>query len=278
MPSAPVTAALLAALPLEVRPFLRRVRARRQKQRGFPVWEFALEPGRGVAAVTGLGEAAALRAAALLWEYYQPRVIISLGFGGAVNPGLAPGAVVLGAAFRLYEPESGLLRELAASAPPAPLGELARRLNAAGLAAEPGSIVTTPYIIHKERQGGALRSLLHPVLDLETGALVTWAKEQGLLFLALRSITDLPDEEIPEFIGRAARKGRTPAPGTALAWAATHPRRLATLMRLWRRSRLAGRQLARALEVALEMIFEGGGQGPESPAPSSKPPPPSPTP
>jgi hypothetical protein len=130
---------------------------------------------------------------------------------------------------------------------------LVDKLRAAGLPAFRGSVVTTPVIIHKAGQGSPLTHLPHPVLDLETGAAATEIGGRNLPFLALRAVTDIYKEEIPDFIRKAAQEGHTPTAGTALAWLAADPRRLAALVRLWRHSRLAARQLAQALEVVLEM-------------------------
>ena len=109
MPGAPVTAALLAALPQEVRPFLRLVRARLLSQGALPVWTFDFAGRTGVAALTGMGASRAAGAAASLLEHYQPRAIISVGFGGAVTPELPPGSLVLGETFWRYEPATGKL-------------------------------------------------------------------------------------------------------------------------------------------------------------------------
>jgi hypothetical protein len=67
-------------------------------------------------------------------------------------------------------------------------------------------------------------------------------------------VTDAAGEEIPDFIRQAFQAGNQPSAGTALAWLAADPRRLAALVRLWRRSRLAARYLARALEVVLNVL------------------------
>ncbi len=254
MPGAPVTAALLAALPQEVRPFLRLVRARRLPQGALPVWAFDFAGRTGVAALTGMGASRAAGAAASLLEHYQPRVIISAGFGGAVTPELPPGGLVLGETFWRYEPETGTLQELAAPAFPVPLAEVLARLNEAGRPAFRGSVVTTAGIIHKLSQGGPLRGLVHPVLDLETSALADYARDRGLPLLAVRAVTDAAGEEIPVFIRQAAGAGKTPGAAAVLAWAARDPRRLAELASLWRRSRLAAANLALALEVMLEML------------------------
>jgi len=77
--------------------------------------------------------------------------------------------------------------------------------------------------------------------------------------LALRALTDVAGEEIPGFLARAVEQGRTPTAAQALAWVAADPRRVAILYRLWRRSCLAARHLAQALEAVLEVT-----QGPIS--------------
>jgi adenosylhomocysteine nucleosidase len=244
----------MAALPQEVRPFLRRVQAKRLPQLALPVWEFACRNKAGVAVLSGLGASAAARAAAFLVERYQPQVFICLGFGGALTPEVPAGALVLGERFWEYEPDSGVLQELASPLAPVGLDGLMQRLQEAGPPAFRGSVVTTPVIIHKDSQGGALMHLTHPVLDLETSAAVRFIQESGLPFLALRAVTDTAGEEIPDFIRQAARDSSTPTPGTALAWLARNPRRLAVLLHLWRRSRLAAENLARGLEVVLQML------------------------
>jgi adenosylhomocysteine nucleosidase len=254
MSQAPVTAALLAALSQEVRPFLRQVQARRLPGAALPAWEFPLRSGKGVAVLSGVGPDAAARATAFILDHFQPQVFISLGFGGAVTPELPHGALVLGETVWRYEPESGSLEEL--MIPPSPIvpGDLVEKLQAAGLPAFRGSVVTTPVIIHKATQKSPLVHLPHPVLDLETGAAAAGARARNLPFLALRAITDTCEEDIPDFIRKAVREGNTPTAGTALAWLAADPRRLAALVRLWRHSRLAALNLAQALKVVLEIV------------------------
>ncbi|MFZ2087644.1 MAG: hypothetical protein WAU47_03635 [Desulfobaccales bacterium] len=244
----------MAALSSEVRPFLRRVQARRLAGVEGPVWEFSGKRGKGVAVVSGVGEAAAGRAAGWILQHYQPDILISLGFGGAVTPELPAGALVLGESYWRFEPEAGLLRELAAPPSPAPLQDMAANLQGLGLSVFLGSAVTTLGIIHKGAQGGPLVHLTHPVLDLETSATAAAAQAKNLPFISLRAVTDTAAEEIPDFILQAAKEERLPTARAVLAWLAAHPHRLTELMHLWRRSRLAGRNLALALEAVLGMI------------------------
>jgi len=114
-----------------------------------------------------------------------------------------------------------------------------------------GSLVSTGAIISKAGHGDLLAHLTHPVLDLETSAAATAAQVKNLPFLALRAVTDVAGEEIPDFLAEAVQQGKTPTAAEVLAWLAADPRRVPLLFRLWRRSREAARRLAQALEVIL---------------------------
>ena len=245
---------LLAALPLEVRPFLRRSRARRRRGLPWPAWEFALGAVRGLLALSGMGAGAAREAAARLVAQFRPHFLVSLGFGGAVSPELPPGALVLGESFYRFDPATRVLDSIPRLAAPWPWPELLGSLAAAGLGAFSGSLITTPYIIHKADQAGPLRSLAYPVLDLESAAVAEVARAAGLPCLGLRAITDTAAEEIPDFL--APTEGEPGAVGLleALGWLAADPRRLKDLVHLWRRSRLAADRLAEALMVLLPRL------------------------
>ena len=246
---------LLAALPQEVRPFLRLSRARRRRGLPWPAWEFAVGQVRGLLAISGMGQQAAREAAARLAGQFKPHLLVSLGFGGALSPELQPGDLVLGEFFGRYDPVTRVLEPMTrAPAPPRPLPELLRTLTAAGLAVFSGSIVSTPWIIHKARQGGGLRGLPLPVLDLENAAVAELARTEGLPFLGLRAITDAAAEEIPDFLAPAGGELGTVGALDALGWLAADPRRLKDLVHLWRHNRLAAARLAAGLMVLLPML------------------------
>jgi nucleoside phosphorylase len=203
--------------------------------------------------VSGMGEAAAARAAAWVLEHHQPQSLVALGFGGAVTPGLPVGAVILGDSYWRYDPQTRGLENLAAPPFPAWSAALEDKLRAAGLPVFRGSLVSTQGIISKAGHGDLLTHLPHPVLDLETSAAAVAAQVRDLPFLALRALTDVAGEEIPAFLAQAVQQGKTPTAAEALAWLAADPRRISILYRLWRRSRLAAWHLAVALEGILEV-------------------------
>src|SRR5665648_99182 len=88
---------IMAALPLEVRPFLRQIKARARRDLGLPAWNW--EAGSAVVALSGMGAAAARRAGETLVGRCRPELLVSVGFGGALTPGLAAGDLVLGETF-----------------------------------------------------------------------------------------------------------------------------------------------------------------------------------
>ena len=95
----PLKVALMAALPMEVRPFLRLLKDRRRKDLGCPAWEFPVGEGRGILALSGMGSEAAYLAAARLLAGFRPQTLFSVGFGGSLAPELVPGTIVLGQSF-----------------------------------------------------------------------------------------------------------------------------------------------------------------------------------
>jgi len=245
---------LLAALPQEVRPFVRQSQARRRRGLPWPAWEFHLEAGQGLLALSGMGAGAAREAAARLTAQFRPHLLISLGFGGAVTPELQPGDLVLGEFFYKFDPAVGVPEPVLVTPLPLPLAEMLQSLTAAGLPAFAGSLVNPPYFIHKASQAGPLRSLPYPVLDLESAAVAEVARGAGLPCFGLRAITDTAAEEIPDFLGSAGTILGTVGLLKALSWLAADPCCLKDLAHLWRRSRLAASRLGQALMALLPLL------------------------
>lgn len=252
--SQPLPLAILAALIYEVRPFLRAVKARPRRDLAVPLWEFAAGRGKGVVGLSGVGEAAARRAAARLMTLGRPQVLLSVGFAGGLSPEVVPGAVVAGASYYHYSPKTEVLREIPVPSTSPGAADVAQRLAGAEAPAFAGSIITTPIILDKAGLSATLPNLPYPVLDQETGAAAEVAAAHGAPFLGLRAVTDGAGEKIPDFIAKAMNAHKTPGPGLALGWLARDPRRAVHLVHFWRRSRLAAHNLARALEVLLPVL------------------------
>lgn len=248
------TFGLIVALRGEIAPFLRRATQVRRLRGPFPAWHFQLEDHSGVAVESGMGAGAARQATLTLIDSYSPRLIISLGFGGALSPGLPPGAVVLGQEYWYYNLAVNTLQTLATIPPVWPLGQLILLLQSAQIPAFPGVLVSTSEIISKSTHSGPLLHLPNPVLDLETFTVAQVARDKKLPFLGIRSITDTGEEEIADFLRAQIRHHQQVRIGGTLAAVLKKPTRLAYLIKLGIRARLAGNRLAQALGTLLPVL------------------------
>jgi len=189
------TIGLVAAMPQEIAPLLKRIRVQERLRLGrFRSYRFTLANLDCLLIETGIGARRAGAATRTLLEALRPDLILSFGIAGAVENGLHIGDVVAGS--RVYSLEDGVPgRPIAlASLPPQAQQAAAHVLQDCGARLVPGTIVTTPG-----SQTISTRPLefLHPVLEMETAAVAWIASERGIPLLALRAISDTPAEPIP---------------------------------------------------------------------------------
>jgi adenosylhomocysteine nucleosidase len=189
----------------------------------------------------GVGPAAARVAAAAIPP--QARLLGSVGFAGALAPGLVPGDVVVPSAI-VWE-DGGEVQRYEV---PTLLVETAMRALASVLARPPqtGLLFSSPAIVAGV---GAKRVAFDRhgalVVEMEAAALVSYARTCGVPFFALRVVLDPADlslEDLP--------------PNLDASWVARA--RLATMPTVWpllgtlrRHAATAGAELTRALRVVL---------------------------
>ena len=243
---------LVTFQPQELQPILRMVRPRRISWAGGQAWTWE---GRGhtVTAVrTGMGAAAARRMMAQAIAAWSPGKVLAAGFGGALTSLPPPGGILLASeCWRLKAAGQGLHRqEFHPQAPSLP--ELTAHLHRTGLQAYTGVTISTPGIMAKAAVLPQVSHLPRPVVDLETAAVA--AAVGNLPFLALRAITDGGSEEIAPFLAELINRHQGVPLSRLLPALAAQPRRLAYCLHLWRRSRLAGGNLARAVHLSLDYL------------------------
>lgn len=184
-----------------------------------------------VAVAIGMGGGAAH-----VVEAERPRLVISCGLSGGLDPALSPGDLVLassvldeaGESLAVAEPILRAMRDaLASEGPPAAVGEI---VCATEVAATTG-----------EKQALARPGRL--AVDLESGAAARAAQHAGIPWLALRVVFDPIDAELPAFTREARRSYVVPA----LLHALRGPRAMVELSQLARRSRTANHALEHAL-------------------------------
>jgi nucleoside phosphorylase len=185
--------------------------------------------GEVVAHAVGIGEGARR---ALAEE--RPRVLVSCGFAGGLDPALAPGDLLLATAVRTEDGD--------VLAPP----EGARRAAAAalsGLRVSQGELLCTTAVAATPDEKRKLAATGALAVDMESHPAARAAKEAGTPWLAVRAIVDPLESSLPPFTREAHGGYLWPA----LQHALSGPRAAAGLVRLARDARRAGDALEEAL-------------------------------
>lgn len=244
---------VVAAMPQEIAPFLRRVRGyHREQVAGFNLYRFPLN-GKPVFLIeSGMGPAHAAAATAALIEKAAPGVIVNFGFGGAVLPGLEVEELVL--ADRVYQLDGEGLNEV--PAPDAALGALAlESCRKVGLNLRRGSFITASGIVSKMAMAGALGTeIALPVLEMETAAVLRTASAAGIPVVALRGVSDAADEELGFAIEEFCDEDLNLSPWRILRALLRRPGLVPQLVRLSGNSKRAGRNVALAAELSLQAL------------------------
>ena len=233
---------VITALPDELRPILRRSSGlRAETRRGVRVWRGVLG-GKPVAlACAGEGNRNAEKAL----EFFgsdRPSALIGAGVAGGLTDDLAADQIVAGR--RMTGPSGETLL---------PDAELLRRAVSAGATAV--SFLTVDRIVcaSEERRALARRVSEGPpaAVDLETSFWAAAARDLGVPFLGLRSISDAAGESLPPLLASCQQPGG-PVPAATIALRAFYrPALLRALFRLRSRVRTASERLAAALEKLL---------------------------
>ena len=208
----------------EVAPIERRLQDSREVTvRGFVFRVGVLNGRQVVVGRSGIGKVNAAIVATLMIGEFNPSAIVFSGTAGAVDPGLHPGDVVIGASVAQHDigvqTSGGIQRrgmrnavtgELDPLLLPAPEALLdAARRSAQGLSLPPvrmtdgqervpriveGVIVTGDVFVSDDAHRGALRDTLGAVaVEMEGAAVVQVCRQFGIACLVVRSITDRAD-------------------------------------------------------------------------------------
>jgi len=217
--------AITFAVPEESAAFRRELRKKQARtQNGFRLVDGELD-GRTIRiAHIGIGLQSARERTALLLEKERPSLLIAAGFGGALDPTLQIGDVVVDR------------RTSPASIP----GGSDFRL---------GSIVSSPHALETpgekaelHRQTGAL------AVDMETDAIAAICAERGVPLLAVRAISDRAADFLPVPLPAWYDLQRQrPRPLVLMGYLAGHPGAIGPFVRFLRGLSLARHKLAATL-------------------------------
>ncbi len=256
--------AVVAALPEEVAPLIRRLGERRpgprQQQAGGRSGGWrprrlasgALGDWQVTVAVTGVGRRATERAADGLLDGPSPAavresgalaLVMVVGVAGGLTPGLAAGSLVV--ASEVVD-EEGL-------APPPDPAWLDKALARPGVVA--GRVVTVERVAASAAEKAVIRGRLGGggigVVDLESAVWARAAGRRGVPCLIVRAVSDAADESLPLDFEALRGPGGELSRVTVAVRALRHPRSLAALWRLRGRVRRCAGELARVVEGVL---------------------------
>jgi len=193
------------ALPHELKPFLKHLKPQRQLRAGaFRVTQTTYLSHEIMLAITGIGIRNAEDTVKSVLGVLNADFLLSIGFAGALSKGVRIGDLVAATSVSLVSANS---IKKTVQIPDE------RRLRDV-LGGNVGARAASFFTLEKLMQKKAVRHFVpgdaaYPVCEMETFPLAEIALERQMPFLAVRSITDLADEEIPpEFVELADRSSR----------------------------------------------------------------------
>ena len=224
MPNTHKPVAVIAAMPVELAPLIGNVMP--NKVNGVDIFELT----NAIIAVGGIGERFARRAAEVAIDYAQPKLLLSAGIVGAISPHLKVGDVAR-------------IREVVDVATGA-------RYSTAG-----GGewVLATSQDVSDATEKQDLRARFGAdVVDMEAAAVAKVARERGLEFAALKTISDDAAFDMPP-LNRFIDDGKF-ATRKFLIYMALHPKWWSTLGKIKENSNIASGNLCNALQHLLEAV------------------------
>jgi len=245
--------AILVAVHQELNPILRRASATSVvRQMHLDFYEGTLA-GQPVALLAlGAGKECARIAAEITIKSYRPDLIVSAGFGGGLQPTVSAGDIVIGTdVLDLCHDTGAHVRFRSALSLP-PHDELS--MENTNCKVHRGKILSADDIVlrattkqHLGRATGALAA------DMETSAVAAVCAAHQTELLAVRCITDTDREDLPEEMDDFFLIGQLQW-GRLLRACNRNPRLILDLARLGHRAAIAGENLARFLETAVQQL------------------------
>jgi adenosylhomocysteine nucleosidase len=208
--------------------------------------------GRRVAwCVAGAGGETAGRATRLLIDGHRPRLILSPGFAGGLDPALTRGTVVY--------PRRAVSRE---GGPPIAVAATGQgSATAAAGSANSSDDLTIVSVDTVVTTAAAKRELAvatgASLVDMETYAVATAARAAGLPCVSIRVISDDASQDLPTEIAALVQpQSGMRRLGAALAGIGRRPRAALDMWQLWEHAVVDGRTLAGAIKIFLEGLSD----------------------
>lgn len=184
---------------------------------------------------TPMGEAAAGSLERALSDLGIPKLIVSTGFCGGLEPTLRPGKLILARTIHHHGEKLAVDAALRARAEQA--------LEKAGIDFVEGPVRSFPRVVQSMKEKERLWEEGAIAVEMEGGALVRWAREKQIGFLLLKAVLDQADHVLPFASDRSL-----------VASALSHP--FASARSAWL-ALIAGRAIGRAIPAVISGLIRG---------------------
>jgi adenosylhomocysteine nucleosidase len=227
----PAKVAIISALDRELAPLLKKWQRGLLQAEGrvFPIWK-----SEGVVYVPcGMGAEHARTAARLLVAREKPSMIVSAGFAGALTRMLTVGEVITPGT--VIDAQTGKNYELGFGT---------------------GVLVTVPVVADEAAKKGFAKQFRADAVDMEAAAVAQTANEHGVVFCAVKAISDELGFAMPPFNAYINGDGSLAVERFA-AHVAVRPGYWPSLMKLACNSKKAAQELSSTLEHLVESVLRG---------------------
>jgi len=214
--------AMVAALEREVRPLVKQWRTIEREYEGRRFKFF--ESGQAVVVCGGIGAEAARRATEAVIALYQPQLVQSVGFAGALDPALKVGEIF--SPSRVIDSRDGSSMETSAGS---------------------GTLVSAAGIAGVEEKMKLSESYGAQAVDMEAAAVARGAQARGVRFMAVKAISDESGFAMPAMDRFVGGNGQFRT-GSFVVFAALRPWLWSHVIQLARNSAKASRALCAELE------------------------------
>jgi adenosylhomocysteine nucleosidase len=178
-----------------------------------------------IAVARGIGAVRAEQAVAIAETYGHLDALVSVGWAGGASCGVQPGTA--------YE-----------------IGEIIDSVSgeryATSAAASPIKLATLDHVAGRDEKRRFAESYGASLVDMEAAAVAQAARARGIPFYCWKAVTDIATEDLPDFNYFLDQEKQLRTRQVA-AYALTHPRYVAPLLRMGRNSKSGADALAQAL-------------------------------
>lgn len=242
---------IICAMPQESAPILRRFPGREKITcMGIPAWRFLAGNNTVTLVESGMGTVRAAHAASTVLSQLRPDMVLSIGFCGALKPGLATGDLVI--AKEQYHFANGTLSKETGPDP-----TLTNRLQQelAAHRCSTGSFITIETPAIKSSISTAIPyNISLPVLEMESAAIISTCNSARIPVAALRTVSDAWDEDPAPLLEKILATDLAINKARAAAGLLSNPGLLPLAVRLARNAKKAGIALADAVTGILETM------------------------